>query len=615
MKYRKFLILLYYFLFWLLYFEIARIVFLLFNTGKLSGVSFSEIIGTFSHGILLDLSTISYITIFIIPVFIISAFFKTYKILKIALDIYTGILLIILSLIIVGDAETYKYWGFRLDDTPLQYLSTPGAMLASTTTWRLIFLTIVYLVIVIGMFSIYYHFIAKKIRYTSNERLLSLLYILIAGTLLIPIRGGIGIAPLNTGSAYHSNNTFLNHAAINVVWNFGYGVIKEDIDYENLEYFDKNKKDLYFSEANYSQDTSINVLNNKKPQHIIFIVLESFTSNAIGVLGGEQGLTSGIDKWSEKGILFNNFYANADRSDKGLVSIFSSIPTLLAHSLMKDPKKSENIPSIISELVNNGYKSKFYYGGDINFSNMNSYIKNIGFQEIVSQNNLKLNCSKSSKWGYHDECMFDLLYNDIINESDTSVFALFTLSSHEPYDVPGEKPFPEDSEMNKARNAYFYTDSCLNIFLEKMYNSPKWDNSLIILVSDHGTLFPGNIKLWELQKFHILMLWLGGALQAGPFIYEATSDQVDISATLLSQLNISHDKFIFSEDLFKKKDPNAFFSFNYGYGFIKNDNWYIYDVNLNKPISQSIDSLNFENYAKAYMQTLSEYYKNLERNN
>ena len=44
---------------------------------------------------------------------------------------------------------------------------------------------------------------------------------LLLGSLIIPIRGGFGIAPINAGTVYFSQKMFLNHTAINAIWNVG----------------------------------------------------------------------------------------------------------------------------------------------------------------------------------------------------------------------------------------------------------------------------------------------------------------------------------------------------------------------------------------------------------
>ncbi|MDR2836552.1 MAG: LTA synthase family protein [Bacteroidales bacterium] len=613
MKIKRLLLILYYFIFWLVFFEISRLFFILYNFSELGDDCVTELFASFYYGFPLDLSITSYIVFPSILIFIISAFIRNEKFLRYTLSIYTGIVIFIISLIIIGDAETYSHWAFRLDKTPLQFISTPETIIGNVSTIRLILLFLVYFIFVGISGFLYYKMVFNKMKKIYLEKFYSLFYILLFGILFISIRGGVGTVSINVGTAYYSQNSFCNNSAINVVWNFFSSLLNEDINYDDFKYFDDNKVNMLFQELHQSEDTTINVLGDKTPENVIFIVLESFTADAVGCLGGEN-LTPNIDKWSKQGILFNNFYANTDRSDKALVAIFSSMPVLLNNSLMKHPEKSKKLPSIINKLVEKGYSSSYYYGGDVNFANMNSYMHNINFQKIYSQNNLKLNCIADSKWGYHDECMLDLLYQDFEKSQGKNIFALFTLSSHEPYEVPSINKFLPTDEMNKARNSYIYTDSCLNVFLEKIQKSSKWKNTLIILVSDHGTRFPGNKEVWEKSKYKALMLWLGGALKSNPFIYNNLADDLDISKTLLSQMNleINTDDFIFSENLFEKKNTSTFYSFASGFGFLKNNDWIIYDINSNSVIQKNGDDENMENYSKAYMQKLSEYYKSLE---
>lgn len=608
MKFKRFTIYFYYLIFWLAFFEIARLYFIVFNLKDASGAGFWHICSTFIHGFRLDASMTAYIGFFVTPIFIVSAFFKSHKVLKISLGIFTGILLAVFSLIIIADAEVYKYWGFRLDDTPLQYINTPDVMNASTSTWRLLFLAFIYLDLALGMFWIYHLTIGRKIKNFKSEQFWSGFYLLIAGLLIIPIRGGLGIVPLNAGSAYFSDNMFLNHAAINVIWNSGTSLFADDIDFDAYNYYEPEELEKHYNKSYESPDSVIKILDSK-PKKIVFVILESFTANAVQIEDPEKSVTKKLLEWNDDGILFTQSYSNGDRSEKGIVSIFSSAPTMPGYSVMKDPKKSRKLPSVIAKLVDNGYKSSFYYGGDVNFSNMNSYLKHAGFQNIISQNNLNMDCVET-KWGYHDECMFNKFFNDIRATNDTSVFALFTLSSHEPYDVPVTGPYGIETEMQRCQNSYYYTDSCLNDFLTKFKNSPDWENSLVILVSDHGTRY-GGVEVWDKQKFHIYMLWTGGALTCDPFIYDKTVDQSDISASLLTQLGIEHDEFIFSEDVFSKYVPSVFYAYNHGYGFIKGPRWVIFDTNKKDILYRGWDSEKLDDLAKAYAQKLAEYYQEL----
>jgi phosphoglycerol transferase MdoB-like AlkP superfamily enzyme len=208
--------------------------------------------------------------------------------------------------------------------------------------------------------------------------------------------------------------------------------------------------------------------------------------------------------------------------------------------------------------------------------------------------------------------MFDILRVDVEKSVENNVFVLFTLSSHEPYEVPYKDIYQSDNEWNRARNSYLYTDSCVNVFLTALKQSPKWEKSLVILVADHGSLFPGNKAYWSASKYKTFMLWTGGVVENQPFVFSNLADQLDISATLLPLLNIPSNDFIFSDNLFKKKNTNTYFSFINGFGFIKNDKFCIYS-SLDKRYFYISDSTDITaDYAKTYIQKLSDFYKTLE---
>ena len=51
---------------------------------------------------------------------------------------------------------------------------------------------------------------------------------------------------------------------------------------------------------------------------------------------------------------------------------------------MKYPRKTQSIPAIAGSLRKAGYGTKYYYGGDADFTNMRSYLMSSGFEDIVS---------------------------------------------------------------------------------------------------------------------------------------------------------------------------------------------------------------------------------------
>ena len=214
----------FYTLFWLSFFFIARLFFILMQFNSSSQCSVFELSGTFIHGIKLDISTTGYYLLVPLLVIIPGVYFNG-NWYRNFLRWYTWLVIIFSSVIIVADANLYSYWGFRMDFTPMLYLKTPEEAMASVST-----LKIIMFVVAIGLMSSFFIYFYNKLidRLFSNfERIRYMLagilfYLILAGAVIVPIRGGFDVAPINAGSVYFSNNMFLNHTAINAVWNVGY---------------------------------------------------------------------------------------------------------------------------------------------------------------------------------------------------------------------------------------------------------------------------------------------------------------------------------------------------------------------------------------------------------
>ncbi|MGD0341041.1 MAG: hypothetical protein ABSA76_04970, partial [Bacteroidales bacterium] len=121
-----------YALFWLIFFMIARLIFILTHYQETSQFGMGLMAGTFLHGLKLDISATGYI--FLIPVlFMIPGVYFNGSWYRVFMKWYTYVLIIISACIIVPDTLLYKYWGFRMDYTVLLYLKTPKEAAASVT--------------------------------------------------------------------------------------------------------------------------------------------------------------------------------------------------------------------------------------------------------------------------------------------------------------------------------------------------------------------------------------------------------------------------------------------------------------------------------------------------
>jgi len=591
--------------YWLVFFIFARLFFISVQFHSASQETFAGIMGTFWHGSRLDISTIGYYLL--LPVlFIIPTLYFNGEWYKIFLRWYSWVLIVFSSVIIVSDANLYSHWGFRMDYTPMLYLKTPGEAMASASTLQ----AILFFVVVI-LFSLIFILIYKKYidsRFEGLERVpmwlpKMLIFLLFFGALIIPIRGGLGVAPVNAGSVYFSNKMFLNHSAINAVWNVGTSAFTQKPVKNPYIFGDNTEAASIVDSLTIQGGITHKVLNNNRPD-ILFLVLESFSGYLIGPLGGDSLVTPEFNRYVKEGIFFTEFYASGTRTDKAMPAILNGYPAQPAQSIIKEPKKSQSLPSLVSTLIENGYRSSFWYGGEINFANFNSFVIGSGFQSIITRDNFDSK-DYNSKWGVHDNVLFSKLKDSMRYVKEPFLNVVLTLSSHEPFDVPMDPVFKGTDNMTRYKNSVFYADKCLGEFLDWAKGTSWWKNTLIVLVADHCGRVSEDMPIYTQELFKIPMLFLGGALEENGIKITKTGSQVDISLTLLNQLGIK-SSFPFAKDLLSEKSNSfAFYVYNEGFGFITDTSAFAYDHKLKLPVlNEGKDPGYGEKIGKAYLQVL-----------
>lgn len=598
-------------LFWIVLFITYKILFITYHSDKTAELPFSDILSIFLYGFRMDLSMTGY---FMLPTgLLMVGLLNKNTTLKWSINILHIFLVIFCSLMVVIDMELYRIWGFRLDATPILYVTTnaTGAT-ALGDNWVIIRQVLIWLVLVGGFIYFFHKFISPQIdKLEKIHWKYAPLILLITGAMILPIRGTLGMTPMNSGFVYfHETNMFANHSALNLTWNIGKSVSQLNKIKTPPDLLDKDKADeawnrLYTNKS----DSTIKVLNTEKP-NVILIILENYTSKFIESLGGKKGVTPNIEKFIDEGILFKNFYANGDRTERGLVSILSAYPQHPTTSIIKFPNKTQKMGFISKELNKVGYSTGVISGYDLSYANFRSYFGNAEFKKITSQQDFDLSIPVG-KWGIDDHYVFDKLLSDI-EEMDKPFFSLcLTLSSHHPFDVPMETVIHGDDEDSKFMNSAYYTDKSLGDFIATAKTKDWWNNTLVIVTADHGNIAPRGVFNEADNGFKIPMIWFGGAVTKIDTIINNYGSQNDIAKTLLTQLNLPADTFKFSRDLLST-DAKSFaqFSFNNGFGFINDSTILIYDNVSNRYMTQDGSSSDLEkSMGKATMQMI---YKDLE---
>ncbi|MBK9390041.1 MAG: hypothetical protein IPN68_07570 [Bacteroidetes bacterium] len=297
-----------YSLFWLTFFIIARLFFILIQNESSFSNSAGDLLATFTNGSKLDISTTGYF-LAVPMLLILPGIWFSGRWYRLVIRWYTYFLILLSSVIVVGDSILYSFWGFRMDYTPFMYLKTPAEAMASVSTLKAImfFLSIA---LFSGFFIAFYRKTADRFfeemgPVKSKVVALPLFTILLAA-LIIPVRGGFGIAPINAGSVYFSPTMFLNHTAVNAVWNVGTSAVTQKPVSNPYQFGDIDSASVLVSSLKNRKGSTEYVLTIEKP-NILMLVLESFSGYVVGAVGGDSLVTPNLNRYAREGILFTEF--------------------------------------------------------------------------------------------------------------------------------------------------------------------------------------------------------------------------------------------------------------------------------------------------------------------
>lgn len=577
---QKMLFLASYYLFWVILSVMAKVIFLFYQGGEAFTLSDWDYWQIFFRGLRMDFSLGGYIILLSCLILAVTPFVKE-RVIRPVFTVLTIVLLFICAAVITVDLELFKNWGYHMDATPLLYIRTPKEAMASTPTGLVVLLCLLWVALVVVFYILYRKFVSRYLHYHTGNWWHTVAFVLLGGLAVIPIRGGFNVAPMNSSFVFFNEKSmFANQAAVNPVWNFMYeaahvGKMKNDIRFMPQEEAQAIVDSLYRTMG----DTPA-LLKNKHP-NVVVLLLETFTANAIEALGGAEGVTPCLDRLAKEGVLFSNIYASGNRSDRGMVAVISAFPSHPKIAMIKYPAKMVKYPGFPAVFEANGYNTRFYYAGDINFGSFRSFVT-MNFEGMVTEDDFSGAAIENRfKWGVHDQYMFERLYEDVSTAAQPFMYMAFNMSSHEPFKVPMETKIKGNATEDLLKNAIYYSDSCIGNFMDKCKESGLWDNTLFVLVADHGTRHIGGLEPYAPDAYRIPVIFTGGALNVKDTIVSTIGSQTDMAATLLAQLGMDHSMFPFSKNLLAARvaEPFAFYSYSNAVGVVSTTGVSIYDLN------------------------------------
>jgi phosphoglycerol transferase MdoB-like AlkP superfamily enzyme len=601
------------YLLWMLLFAAGRLIFLVWNREEIGDSDFSEILLSFFHSLYLDTAMASYLLSIPFLLLLITAISQKavmYQVLRLT----HALLFYMFFVMTISELSIYDEWHTKLNYKALWFFGNPSEVFSTASAWQLTFSLGGSLLLTVITLLLYRKVVLRDDMPARKPYWLLGVYALTTPIVLaIGIRGGFQTIPINIADAYYSKNNFLNTVAVNSMFNLASSCIENANAGEPLMLMEENQCEALFRNAmTPEKDTTLQVLRLGKP-NIVLVVLEGWSADMIESCGGYKGVTPVFDSLCKEGILFTRCYASGSLSDQGMAAVFSGFPAQSQTSVITQPGKYEHLPCLNKNLKAAGYSTSFIFGGQLSYGNIRSYMYFNEFDKIIEEEDFDESVPKG-KLGVHDEYLYPRQIAELKTAREPFFASMFTLSTHGPYDFELKKDLGWGEKERDYVNSIHYADNSIGTFI-KAARSEKWfERTLFIFISDHSHNSPKNFSFNEPAYRRIPLLLCGPAIDS---LYRGmkmdfVASQTDLAATLLGQLHLKADDFIYSKNLFNPfAARHAFYAYEHGAAWIEDNGYVVWNYDNTTAFSEvnsHSDSLRFVMSAQMFAQKVTAQY-------
>jgi phosphoglycerol transferase MdoB-like AlkP superfamily enzyme len=606
----------------LIFFAFFRALFLLAHWPIPDDPNFIEIVKCFFIGLRFDSAVLA---ILFLPLIIISIVpyikFELPAARKICAIFLTAVFALFF-LIAAADIRFFDVYGNRMNFWAIEYIKYPSLFFYSAVSdagfWILFSL---WIATVAAFYIIILNLIRRLSKINALSRLLPniIYHVVIIALLALAARGGLGMKPLDWGAAIYSDNHLLNQAALNGAYTLAHSIYEEQEEGRGISSDEDNRFSFYDLPSAYKTVADMlnlqaafdsNTIDLRRdvsdrsrfsfPPNIIIVIMESWSADKIGSLGAGYNITPCFDSLCREGILFNNFYANGIRTNHGIPAVLCSFPYVSGRSIMRRYSAAYPFRSLADILAEKGYANIFAYGGDIEFDNIQGFLRSVGYRKFYEEKDFDVS-KKLGKWGAPDHVVFEKLITEAAGFPRPFHLAVLTLSNHDPHLIPDERfrLYPDAVPKANILNAFYYSDWALGRFIAGIKKYPVFDSTIFIFTADHCPYQYGQYPLMPVN-FHIpLLIYSPTLLGDGGGIIDAVGSQVDIIPTIMGLIGFDRREYSWGRDLLNLADNDGGFAVivsDEKLGYIQ-DSLFFFEW-LNKDI-RALYNLNSPDYFKS----------------
>jgi phosphoglycerol transferase MdoB-like AlkP superfamily enzyme len=355
--------------------------------------------------------------------------------------------------------------------------------------------------------------------------------------------------------------------------------------------------------------------------NVVVVASESFGAEFSALHGSKKDWTPNFDAFARQGIWFSNAYASGTRTVRGLEAIAASFPPIPTVSILHRPG-NQGIGTWGATMNRLGYQSSFLYGGYGSFDDMNSFFSGNGFQ-VLDRTDID-EVRFENVWGVADEDLFDRAiahFGEQHREGRPFFSIIMTTSNHKPFTFrTGLESEGIKAEGGGRQSGVRYADYALGYFLREAQKQPWFDDTVFVVVADHGARAYGKEQI-PIETYEIpLMIY--SPKHVRPRRVDTLMTQIDIAPTVLGLLGLPYEAPFFGVDVLHEPEGRprvALFSHNHDVAILRDNELEVlglgrthsafrYDPE-SRTLSPRDDDAALRALAVAYFQTATDLFK------
>lgn len=553
----------------------VRIFFYISYYEYFSSLTLSETLLSFFMGLRVDIAIIFTLTSLIWLALLVPLKFTFYKPYRIFLGIVWAVLVASVLFFNIGDVLYFGFVNRHLSDE-LNVIGNDVGILFSMAMDYFMYQSIVASVLFLAVLYGFYKLFSAEIQNKEIKAIEWMNIPLIIIVAFLGVRGKIDGISFGVSDAFAVNKIASGNLALNGFFCYYRGGNRQNINHSgvSLESAINTVKNTTSSEKTKYINSEFPLMRSYHEQvpnkhNVVIIMIESLSAEYVDVLSNNNlGITPTLDKMANEGLLFTNFYANGQRSQEGITSVFTGIVQPVGFENFGEGLELYNLSFLGKMAKENGYATLSMQSSDRGSFRVDKLSSIAGFSEYYGAEDMPRSSDEvgNPNYGVWDGDMFRLLSAKLHTIQEPFISFAFTASTHAPYYSPGKKwekyPHSMKSEYGFF-NTMYYVDAQIAEFMQKAKKEPWFDNTIFIFMADHAnhaevapTTEIKSAKV-ALNEFHIPLIIYAPKIFKAKRV-EKVGSQADILASLTDILGWKNSFTSISSSLFDESVQEHF---------------------------------------------------------